>query len=303
MVMSQRRTPQDVLERPVATLSGVGTSLAGLLNRLGVARLADALFLLPQRYEDRTEIRPLGGLRPGEKVLVEGTIELTEIAFRRRRSLLCRVTDQTGGLTLRFFHFNAGQQQRLARGARVRCFGEVRSGPTGLEMVHPEWRTIGAQDTPAERTMTPVYPSTEGLRQQRLRHVVEQVLEIVESTPLPDPLAALLPAEWPGLTEALVSLHRPPPGTDFDTLAAGRHPWQRRVALEELVAQRLSLKRLSQGTATERAPRIEDASGRLARFEAVLPFALTRAQRRSLGEILGDLASERPMHQIGRAHV
>src|SRR5690606_15302702 len=132
-----RRSTEDVRAQPVATLRGVGATLAGQLARLGVERIGDALLLLPQRYEDRTEIRPLGSLRPGEKALVEGTIELAEVAFRRRRSLLCRIADRTGSLTLRFFHFNAGQQQRLARGAMLRCFGEVRSGPTGLEMVHP----------------------------------------------------------------------------------------------------------------------------------------------------------------------
>ena len=295
---SSRRTSEQELERPVATLHGVGATLAAQLKRLGIERIGDALLLLPQRYEDRTELRPLGSLRPGDKVLVEGTVELTEVAFRRRRSLLCRITDRTGGLTLRFFHFNQGYQQRLARGARVRCFGEVRSGPTGLEMIHPEWRTIGRDDEPAERTMTPIYPSTEGLRQQRLRQIVGQALAIVERDPLPDPLAGLLPAGWPALTDALVSLHRPPPGTDFDALAAGRHPWQRRIALEELIAQRLSLKRLSIGAESERAPPIEDVDVRLPRLEAVLPFGLTRAQRKALDEILADLAQTRPMHRL-----
>ena len=293
-----RRAHEDVFEKPVATLHGVGAAVATQLKRLGVERIGDALLLLPQRYEDRTEVRPLGSLRPGEKVLVEGTVELTEVVFRRRRSLLCRIADRTGSLTLRFFHFNAGQQQRLARGAQLRCFGEVRSGPTGLEMIHPEWRAIGRDDEPAERTMTPIYPSTEGLRQQRLRQVVGQALAIVERNPLPDPLAELLPSDWPALADSLVSLHRPPPGADFDALAAGHHPWQRRIALEELVAQRLSLKRLSAGTESERAPRIADVDGRLPRFEAALPFALTGAQRRVLDEILADLAGTRPMHRL-----
>ncbi len=289
---------QDALDRPVATLTGVGTTLAGQLKRLGVERISDALLLLPQRYEDRTEVRPLGSLRPGEKVLVEGTVELAEVVFRRRRTLLCRIGDRTGTLTLRFFHFNAGQQQRLARDVRLRCFGEVRSGPTGLEMVHPEWRAIGPTDEPAERTMTPIYPSTEGLRQQRLRQLIGQALSLLESDPLPDPLAELLPADAVPLAEAVVALHRPPPGADFDALEAGRHPWQRRIALEELVAQRLSLKRLTQGTEKERAPRIEAVASCLQRFEDALPFALTGAQQKVLREVLADLADTRPMYRL-----
>ncbi|HEX7081195.1 MAG TPA: ATP-dependent DNA helicase RecG [Gammaproteobacteria bacterium] len=288
----------DVFDRPVATLAGVGPRLAGQLRRLGVERIGDALTLLPQRYEDRTEVRPLGAARPGEKVLVEGVVELTEVVVRRRRSLLCRIGDGTGALTLRFFHFAPGVRERLVRGARLRCFGEVRIGPTGLEMVHPEWRTLAPGDAAADTTMTPVYPSTEGLAQQRLRRVVQQVLAIVEREPLTDYLADRLPPESPTINDALKGLHQPPPGSDFTALAAGRHPWQRRVALEELVAQRLSLKRLALGAEAEEAERIEDVGGELARLRAVLPFALTGAQEKALGEILGDLAGDKPMHRL-----
>ncbi|MBN1238013.1 MAG: ATP-dependent DNA helicase RecG, partial [Gammaproteobacteria bacterium] len=152
----------DLLDRPVSSLVGVGPRLGEKLTRLGVQRVRDVLCLLPQRYEDRTRVRMLGSLRPGEKVLVEGTIEVAEVAFRRRRSLLCRLADRTGGVTLRFFHFSTAQQQRLAKGTRVRCFGEVRAGATGLEMVHPECRVLAADDEPPDTTLTPVYPSTEG---------------------------------------------------------------------------------------------------------------------------------------------
>ena len=130
-------TRSSALARPVAALRGVGPRIAERLSRLGVERIADLLCLLPLRYEDRTRIRPLGGLNPGERVLVEGEVELAEVAFRRRRSLLCRVADGTGAITLRFFHFNRVQQQQLVRGTHVRCFGDVRNGPTGLEMIHP----------------------------------------------------------------------------------------------------------------------------------------------------------------------
>lgn len=299
----QRSTRHEPFERPIATLKGVGPVLAEQLKRLGVERIGDALTLLPQRYEDRTEVRPLGSLRPGERVLVEGRVEIAEVVFRRRRSLLCRIADRTGSLTLRFFHFSPSQQQRLLRGTRLRCFGEVRAGPTGLEMVHPEWRVLGEHDEAAETTLTPVYPSTEGLRQQRLRQVVQQAIAIVERTPLADHLDGMVPPGWPGLTESLVSLHQPPPDADFKRLLEGRHPWQRRIALEELVAQRLSLRRLAQGVETESAPPIKDVQGLLPRLRAALPFPLTGAQERVLDEIVADLDRTRPMHRLVQGDV
>ena len=140
----------DVLARPVAALRGVGARIAEKLARLGVRTIGNLLCLLPRRYEDRTAVRPIGSLRPGEKALVAGEIELAEVAVRRRRTLLCRVSDGTGAVTLRFFHFSSYVQQRLVRSAYVRCFGEVRAGPTGLEMVHPEWR-VAARDAAASK--------------------------------------------------------------------------------------------------------------------------------------------------------
>jgi ATP-dependent DNA helicase RecG len=295
----QNRREQDVLERPVSSLSGVGPRLGEKLARLGVLRVGDLLCLLPQRYEDRTELRPLGALRPGEKVLVEGTVELAEVVFRRRRSLLARVADTTGAVTLRFFHFTPAQQQRFARGARVRCFGEVRAGAVGLEMVHPEYRVIGPDEGAPETTLTPIYPSTEGLNQQRLRRLVRQVLDSLTREPLTDFLGDCLPGRWPDLNTAVASLHEPPQGADFAALAAGRHPWQRRLALEELVAQRLSLRRAALESADgEEAAPLVDSGGRLAAFRAALPFGLTRAQDAALGEILADLAERRPMNRL-----
>jgi ATP-dependent DNA helicase RecG len=263
-----------------------------------VRRVADLLSLLPQRYEDRTAIRSIGSLIPGEKALIEAEIELAQVAIRRRRSLLCRVADGTGAITLRFFHFTSSQRQTLTRGTRLRCFGEVRSGPTGLEMVHPEHRVIGPEEPEPDATLTPIYPTTEGLHQLRLRRLIERVLSRLEQEPLPDYLADQLAPDSVGLAEAIKYLHRPPQDADAALLLSGGHPCQRRIALEELIAQRLSLRRAASTARRETAVALKPPAAELARFRAVLKFDLTAAQERAAAEILADLGGTAPMNRL-----
>ena len=286
------------LTQPTATLRGVGPWVGERLARLGVDTVADLLCLLPQRYEDRTEVRPLGALRPGDKVLIEAKVELAEVAFRGRRSLLCRVTDGTGAITLRFFHFSRGQQEGLQRGMRLRCFGEVRAGRTGLEMIHPEYRAVDGDAPPPEPTLTPVYPTTEGLHQQRLRTLAGRALGILAEEPLVDYLAGRLPSDWPSINEAIEFLHRPPRGADTAMLIDGRHPCQRRIAFEELLAHRLSLRNVATGRRRERARAFAPADERVACFLQRLPFELTPGQRSAWLEIGKDLGEPVPMYRL-----
>ena len=279
-------------------MKGVGPKLAENLLRMGVERIGDLLCLLPIRYEDRTEIRPLGGLKPGEKVLVEGELELAEVVFRHRRSLLCRISDGTGAIVLRFFHFRKTQQQTLSRGVRLRCFGNVRAGPTGLEMIHPEYKILTAGSEPLTNVMTPIYPTTEGLQQQRLRRLTQQAVDILEHVPLTDYLRDQLPEDWPTLNQALRFLHGPPQGSKLDLLLHGTHPCQRRMALEELVAQRLSLRQLNIRRMRSRATPLKDVNKLVPQLRSQLPFVLTSAQETALDDILSDIATVVPMHRL-----
>jgi ATP-dependent DNA helicase RecG len=278
--------------------------VAERLAKLGVQRIGDLLCLLPQRYEDRTALRPIGSLAVGDKALIEGTVELSELVVRRRRSLLCRVTDGTGAVTLRFFHFTRSQQQSLARGTRLRCYGEVRAGPAGLELVHPEHRVVRAGEPEPATSLTPVYPTTEGLHQQMLRRLVERALALLEREPLVDYLAPLLEsrtvgeARWPTLATALVYLHTPPRDAASELLLAGRHPCSRRIALEELIAQRLSLRQSAAAARSEAAFPLTAADAQLAKFRASLPFSLTAAQQSAFAEIAADLAGTTPMNRL-----
>jgi ATP-dependent DNA helicase RecG len=298
-------------QRPVASLRGVGPALAEKLARLGVSRVQDLLFVLPLRYEDRTQISQIGALKIGARAVVEGEIQLTEVAYRRRRQLLCRITDGTGSLTLRFFYFSGAQQAHLARGTRIRCFGEVRRGPLGLEIVHPEYRRVGQDAEPLEEVLTPIYPTTEGVPQARLRSLIEMALrELCEERPgqgrtgVRDwiPPAMLADLELPSLVDALTMMHRPPRDAHLAELLSGRHPAQRRLAFEELLAHQLSLRLLRQEIRSDPAPALANPDLER-RFLTSLPFSLTGAQARALAEVDADLAADRPMVRLVQGDV
>ncbi|HEY6923048.1 MAG TPA: ATP-dependent DNA helicase RecG [Steroidobacteraceae bacterium] len=299
-------TPRE--QRPITALRGVGAALAEKLQRLGVTQVQDLLFLLPLRYEDRTRVWQIGSLSPGVRAAVEGEIQLTEVTYRRRRQLLCRISDGSGFLTLRFFYFSAAQQNGLARGQRIRCFGEVRRGPLGLEIVHPEYRRVREDDPESdapEETLTPVYPLTEGVPQGRLRALINEALRELETSAVRDwiPPRVIAQLGLPSLKEAITYMHRPPREAELDVLAAGRHPAQRRLAFEELLAHHLSLKLIKRATRTDPAPALQDQEELEARFIAALPFELTGAQRRALQDVDTDLREPLPMVRLVQGDV
>jgi len=292
--------------KPVTVLRGVGDTLAERLRALGVQTTQDLLFLLPLRYEDRTRVVPLGELRPGQRAAVEGEVLLTEVSFRGRRQMLCRIGDGSGFLTLRFFHFTAQQQSGLARGLRIRCFGEARRGPKGLEIVHPEYRRVDPDAAnAADEHLTPIYPGTDGITQARLRQLVRMALEQTSADDLKDwlPASVLADTRLPTLREALQYVHRPPADAPVELLLDWRHPAQRRLAFEELLAHQLSLKLLRQRIQRDPGWPLAAPGALKAGLLAALPFRPTRAQQRVLHEIERDLGFATPMLRLVQGDV
>jgi ATP-dependent DNA helicase RecG len=295
----------DIASEPLTVLKGVGPRLADKLERLGLRSTQDLLFHLPFRYQDRTRITPMGRLRAGVEAVLVGRIELTDVVFRGRRSLLCRVSDGTGHVTLRFFHFSAAQQAALQRGRGVRCFGEVRLGSAGLEMVHPEYDVFdGEQALQAESHLTPVYPTTEGAHQLTLRKLITQALDqrlaqIHEW--LPEELLSAL--HLPTLREALAYVHQPPPQAPVATLELGQHPAQQRLVFEEMLAHQLSLRRLREHMRQHSAVPMTVPGKLAAGLLAALPFSLTGAQQRVWREVTEDLTRAHPMQRLVQGDV
>ncbi len=298
-------TVDHLAAEPVTCLKGVGAALAAKLERLHIHTLQDLLFHLPLRYEDRTRLQSVAWLRPGQSALVEGTVIDARVEMGRRRSLLVLLDDRGARLGLRFYYFNATQKQRWSPGACLRVFGEVRPGRSGLEMYHPEVTVLPPGETvPVDGALTPVYPTTEGLPQRRLRQLIQEALRWLDRCRpedlLPDDLVPGLPPM--SLEEALRYLHQPPPDADLRLLGEGAHPWQQRLAFEELLAHHLSLLRVRQTVQARGAP-VLDHTALLSAWRERLPFALTGAQARVLDDIRRDMAQDRPMLRLVQGDV
>jgi ATP-dependent DNA helicase RecG len=288
-------------DSPLTSLKGVGPALAEKLAKLNVYRVDDLLFLLPLRYEDRTQLVKIGALEAGARCLTTGEVLLSETVFRGRRNLLVRLSDGSGQLTLRFFHFSRQQQAQFQPGVHLTCFGEVRRGQSGFEMIHPEYRVIREnQNAATNDSLTPIYPATEGVQQGRLRSLTDQALQQMLAAPPPEllPEAITNKLGMPSLADAINYLHRPPPDADVQKMIAGTHPCQQRLAFEELLAHYLSLRNLRALAAAEDAIALTDGNEDVSGFVRDLPFRLTSAQDRVVSDILSDLAEPHPMMRL-----
>lgn len=305
--MTGRRRPPSIEggHTPLTALPGVGAQTAKKLAARGLCSVQDLWFWLPRSYEDRTTLTPIREARNGLAVQLEGRVGAVETVFRGRPVLKVWLEDESGrGIVLRFFHFRTEQARALRNGVRLRVYGTPRLGQQSLEMVHPSYQILGEEGAALQDTLEPVYPLPEGVGQALLRRLVHKALAVLPG----DEALELLPPAWlvqsglPRLGEALRTLHRPPADVDLDALQRGLHPAQRRLALEELLAHHLSLRRQRIRLQTHTAAALPAATRRDALLQQ-LPFALTAAQQRVLGEIARDLARDTPMLRLVQGDV
>ncbi|MDX8129203.1 ATP-dependent DNA helicase RecG [Methylomonas sp. OY6] len=294
-------------KQPVTTLTGIGSQSAARLEKLGIHTLQDLLFHLPLRYQDRSRIVPISQLMPGMTTLVCGTVEFTDSIQRGRPSVICRIADDSGSLSIRFFHFTVQQSQQLKPGTLLGCFGEIRYGYSGLEMVHPEYKIVSAAEQLLETTLTPVYPLTEGISQSALRKAIKQALTLclTSDSAITDWLPANLLTEhgYPSLNDALQTLHNPPPHLSAEIISGGGLPALKRLVFEEFLAHHLALLQGKLAYKSWQSPVFDINQAAKQAFLAGLPFQLTGAQQRVTAEIESDCCQAQPMLRLVQGDV
>ena len=293
-------------EYSLSNLKGVGPKQLEKLSKIGLNVVQDLLFHLPIRYQDKTRITPIENTIIGNEYLVEGTVFSQAMTRGRRNTLVVKLQSDSGqNLTLRFFHFHYRQAQSFVRGKRIRAFGEIKSGPTGLEIIHPNYQLFNENEPPElETTLTPTYPTTEGLGQASILKLIKQAIELLKQTPLEEvlPQVMLDELQLPNLNQALLTLHEPQPEDDLHKIKQFSHPAQQRLIIEEMVCQQTGLQLLRHEEQKRRAPALPPSQSCNALL-ASLPFELTGAQQRVLKEIQHDLNQPHPMQRLVQGDV
>ncbi|RQW61356.1 ATP-dependent DNA helicase RecG [Vibrio viridaestus] len=291
---------------PLTSLSGVGAKVAEKLEKIGLETVQDLLFHLPLRYEDRTRIYPIIKLHPGLWAAAQGKVMSVDTIFGRKKMLTVKISDGNGTLTLRFFNFNAGMKNNFNEGRQVHVYGEIKRGSYGLEIVHPDYKFFTPQQAPdVEANLTPVYPTTDGLRQITLRNLTDQAMELLDKSAIQELLPNGLYDHQMTMAEALHIIHRPPADIDLSLFDQGRHPAQLRLIIEELLAQNLSMLSVRSQGQKENAPPIPESGidNYIPTFLGNLPFSPTGAQKRVVEEIKQDLAKSHPMMRLVQGDV
>ena len=287
-------------KHPIQNIRGVGPKIAESLSNLGIYQVEDAVFHLPYRYEDRTNLTPIGDAPYETPLLIEGEIVKSTVVFRGRRMLITEIYDGTGRLTMRMFHFAFAQHKNLKEGCKIRCFGTIRHGPKGKEMIHPQYQVFSEGDEiEIEDHLTPIYPSTSNLQQGRIRKMVhESILYCQKNSLLKENWETEDEGSFKDLLSALTFIHNPPTETSLELLSLGQHPAQRKLIKEELVAHILCSGMLKRETELRKSPLMQLASTHEDIFIDSLGFVLTNAQTRVWNEIKQDFNKETPMRRL-----
>jgi ATP-dependent DNA helicase RecG len=292
------------IARPLGSLAGVGPRRAQQLAQRGLRSIADLLFHLPSRYDDRREKLRIGDLEVGRRASFEGEVMVSDFGPRRGRSRTFSAVlgDDSGVVTLKWFRGGDSIAGQVKKGVRLRATGDVRRYKFSKEVIHPEidfLRDGEEGGAGAGEAIVPDYSVPEGIPPRTFRRwvasAVAQYSDLVPST-LPTQLAA--ERGLPPAPEALRRIHRPEADAEPEALRERRTAAHERLVLEELYLLEVGLALRHAERARERGIALDPGRPGVAAALAALPFELTAAQLRAWREIADDLAAPHPMNRL-----
>lgn len=292
------------LQAPLSTLKGVGPSLTQKLTRLNLYTIEDLLYFLPHRYEDRREIKIIAKLPVNEVSVFKGIIrsaDEVQVGRGKKRVFEVLVEDDSGQILLKWFHYRRDwMKRRYQHGANIIVVGEVKFFSSHREVLHPEVEFYAGGDLPSSQCrILPVYPLTEGLSQKQMRKFCQEaVSRYAEYVTTHIPLELIQKHQLLSIADALLQIHCPPQQSDFHQLQSGQSIARKTLVYDEFFYLQLGLALRQKGTQLQQGKAFSVSHRYTKPLVTMLPFRLTAAQRRVLGEIKLDMMAPHPMNRL-----
>lgn len=293
------------LQSELTALKGVGSAVAEKLHKRHIYQVGDFLFLLPNKYQDRTQITEIAKLQYGESAQVLVTVQSSRVQYGRQRSLVIECADDSGLLTVRLFHFSKAQMQLFKPDSRLLIYGQAVDGQGRWAMMHPEIKVLKHDESvQLSDKLTPVYPSTLGVGSPKISQWVATALQCLENENISDFSDDFL-AQYglAPLKQALAAIHQPKIGQRESDILDPNNPNLKRIVLDELLAKQIGMLRKKAHVQQADSFTLMIDNPLQSRLLQQLAFVLTTAQQRVISEIFTDLAANRPMHRLVQGDV
>ena len=286
---------KNAISLPISSIKGVGEKLSRSLTKLGIRNLEDLLFHFPIDYLDRTKLQQIADLTPEKDFVIRGEIEKVSQTFVPRKMLLVRVKDNSGHIFLRFFYYFPSLRNIFKEGANIQVAGKSRLGRYGLETIHPDYEILNNEDFIPK--ILPKYRLTKGITQQKIRKIISETCQLLRDKKIEIDDYISNP-NFETLNNAVVEIHQPDHKNPInDYLIGGESKARLRIALEEIIANKISYLSIKEQNQNRPAEKFENRT-LATNIEENLPFSLTSDQKKSYEEIAKDIASGSPMLRL-----